>query len=125
MSDDYLRDASGPPDADVERLEKMLGRLRTAPPVPKLPEVRLKPDTTSALWRVRSLAPMLAAAAAVVLMIGQTYRSTRGVASNAASWEVARLDGRPRIGALALAGTGRMAVGQTLVTDAASRARVS
>ena len=63
---------------------------------------------------------MLATAAVIVLMIGSTWRATRG----AASFEVARLDGQPRIGSTALAGTGRIAVGQTLVTDEASRARV-
>ena len=31
MKDDYLWDPSGPPDPEVERLERMLGRLRTAP----------------------------------------------------------------------------------------------
>ena len=125
MSDDYLWDRSGPPDPDVERLESMLGRLRSTPPLPQLPtmpEVRLKADaTTISNWSIRAVVPMLAAAAVIVLMIGQTWRSTR----NIASWEVARLDGQPRIGSAALAGTGRIAVGQTLVTDAASRARVN
>ena len=31
MSDDYLWDRSGPPDADVERLERLLGTLRSTP----------------------------------------------------------------------------------------------
>jgi hypothetical protein len=112
---DYLWDRSGPPDPDVERLESMLGRLRSTPPLPQLPESR-----PTAARTIRYLAPMLAAAAAIVLMIGLTWRSTRSTAS----WEVARLDGQPRIGAAALVGTGRIAVGQTLVTDDASRARV-
>ena len=36
MSDDYLFDGTGAPDPDVERLEQMLGRLRSnasAPPI--------------------------------------------------------------------------------------------
>jgi hypothetical protein len=119
MSDEYLWDRSGPPDPDVERLESMLGRLRSTPPVPDVSKVRRKADATTA-WTLRSVAPMLAAAAAIVLMIAGTWRSTR----HTASWEVARLDGQPRIGSTALAGTGRIAVGQTLVTDDASRARV-
>ena len=32
MDSDYLWDGSGTPDPDVQRLEQMLGRLRTAPP---------------------------------------------------------------------------------------------
>jgi hypothetical protein len=119
MSDDYLWDRSGPPDPDVERLESLLGRLRSTPPVPDVSKVRLKADPTT-VWTFRAVAPLLAAAAAVVLMIAGTWQSTR----HAASWEVARLDGRPRIGSTALASTGRIAVGQTLITDDNSRARV-
>src|SRR5262249_39845892 len=37
----------------------------------------------------------------------------------------AAIEGQPVIGSSALAGSGRLAVGQTLVTDAASRARVT
>src|SRR5437870_3865902 len=46
MSDDYLWDRSVPPDPDVERLEQLLGRLRSTPHVPDVSTVRLKPDTT-------------------------------------------------------------------------------
>jgi hypothetical protein len=125
MSDDYLWDRSGPPDPDVERLEQMLGRLRSTPPVPDLSKVRgratmvrLKPDAT---YRgVRFLLPALAAAAAIVMMVGLTWRTSR----LAASWQVASLTGEPRIGSRTLAGAGRFTIGQTLTTDAASSARV-
>ena len=120
MTDDYLWDRSGTPDPDVERLETMLGRLRsTQPHVPV--EIPLTPDAAgTAWWTIPSLVSIAAVAAVVVLMIGLTWRSTR----SAASWSVARLDGLPRIGSTAVAGTGRIAVGQTLVTDGSSRARV-
>src|SRR5262245_57401472 len=107
MSDEYLWDRSGPPDPEVERLETMLGRLRSTTRVPEVPaevrlrswrpasagpgEVRLRADTTTLTFRY--LAPMLAAAAAIVLMIGSTWQSTR----RAGSWDVARVDGQPRI----------------------------
>ncbi len=114
MNNDYLWDGSGTPDPDVQRLEALLGRLRSIPPVPQLPETPVR-------WRsVRYLTPMLAAAAAIIVMIGVAWQSTRG----SASWEVASIAGQPRIGSTALAGTGRIAVGQTLVTDAVSRARM-
>ena len=117
MSNDYLWDGSGTPDPDVQRLEALLGRLRTPlvdAPAPKLPPV-------PARWRtLRYLAPALAAAAAVLLMIGVTLR-TRGVS---ASWEVASLAGQPRVGSTTLEGKGRIAVGQTLVTDERSQARM-
>src|SRR5262245_30352170 len=116
MSDDYLWDGSGPPDPDVQKLERLLGGLRTPPPsAPRLPERPVQ-------WRtLRYLGPALTAAAAVLLMIGVTLR-TRTLP---ASWDVAALAGQPRIESSRLAGTGRIAVGQTLVTDAGSQARMT
>src|SRR5262249_46034203 len=113
MSDDYLWDRSGPPDPDVERLEALLGRLRSTPTVPQLP--------ASDRWTLHALPPMVAPAAVIALMIGATWRSTHG----GASWEVARLAGRPRIGSTTVEDTGRLSAGQTLSTDGAARARVS
>jgi hypothetical protein len=42
--------------------------------------------------------------------------------SEQASWEVARLAGAPSIGAQAISGSARLAVGEWLETDAQSRA---
>jgi hypothetical protein len=153
MSDDYLWDGSGTRDPDVERLERMLGRLRTTAPVPVIrpdvvssgtvrsdtvrlpasaPGAAARPRRSSAetgrsgdgkadtTYCVRFLAPALAAAAAIVLMVGVVWRGP-----GARSWEVASIDGRPRIGSRPLSGEGRLAVGQTLSTDASSRARVA
>lgn len=115
MNNDYLWDGSGTPDPDVERLEALLGRLRSTPPVPQLPDVPVR-------WRtLRYLAPMLAAAAAILLMVGLAVRTLR----HAPSLEIARVEGRPRIGSATVGGSGRIAVGQTLVTDAASHVRVN
>jgi hypothetical protein len=41
-----------------------------------------------------------------------------------AAWDVARISGTPRIGSSSLVASGRLAVGQTLVTDATSQARL-
>jgi hypothetical protein len=116
MSDDYLWDGSGTPDPDVQRLEALLGRLRTSRPEP--PALPAPP----ARWTTfRFIGPALAAAAAVTIMIGVTWQTTQ----RSGSWEVASVLGRPRIGSSALEGTGRLAVGQTLVTDADSQARLT
>jgi len=61
----------------------------------------------------------LAAAAAVVLVVGWRVLGGRG-----AGWVVARVDGAPRIGGTALAGTGTLRVGEVIVTDDSSRAEV-
>src|SRR5262245_7491336 len=117
MSDDYLWDGSGPPNPDVQRLEALLGRLRTpssaAAPILPPPPIRWK--------TIAFLGPALATAAAVLVMVAITLHTAR----TAASWEVASLAGQPRVGSAALSGTGRMAVGQTLVTDAGSQARLT
>ena len=120
MSDDYLWDGSGPTDPDVERLERMLGRLRNTAAAPELADM-VRPKAGPTRWNsARFLVPTLAAAASIVAMLGVTWQTTRGTRS----WEVERMAGQPRIGGSALAGIGRLGVGQTLVTDAASRARL-
>lgn len=135
MSNDYLWDAAGTPDPgdregnDVAKLEGMLRQLRRPlPPAPALPiaagSAGSALSASSASWRF--YAPGLALAATLVLMIASTYRNDS--AAPAASWEVAQMDGRPRIESsshsAALEGTGRLAVGQTLATDRDSRARI-
>ncbi len=110
---DYLWDRSGEPDPEVQRLERALGRLRSVPPPLRLPE-------PAGPWRMRSWVPLLATAALVVLMVGVVWRARTPVGS----WEVDRLAGRPIVGSTAVQTTGRLAVGDTLTTDASSRARV-
>jgi hypothetical protein len=112
---DYLWDGSGAPDPEVQRLERALGRLRSAPPPLRLPE-------PAGRWRTRSVVTWLATAAVIVLMVGLAWRAR---SPRAASWEVNRLAGRPLVGSTAVRGTGRLAVGETLTTDASSRARVN
>ena len=140
MNDDYLWDPSAPPDPDVRRLEQMLGRLRSTSSAPSI-ATNAEPRTTN-VERVyagtRFLLPALAAAAAIVLMVGLTWRnpstsadaaaaSRSGVALGfgPASWQVSAIVGTPRVGASALIGDGRIAVGQTLTTDAGSRAKMT
>jgi hypothetical protein len=116
MNDDYLWNRSGPPDPDIQRLEQLLGRLRSVPPLPQLPEAGAERT------RRREYGLLLAAAAAaIVLVVGGTWRTMRAPAA----WEVASVAGRPRIGSATLARRGRIAVGETLVTDSASQARIN
>lgn len=115
MSDDYLWDGSGDPDPDVVRLEQLLGRLRSTTAPPPLTRQPSAPDAR----RLAALAPFLAVAAIVLLMVGSAW-STLG----RPSWEVASISGQPRVGSTAVESVGRLAVGDTLTTDGASSARI-
>jgi hypothetical protein len=116
VSDEYLWDRSGQVDPDVERLETLLRPLRSAPPVPRLPRRRPRFRAT------RLAVPLLAAAA--LFLVAVVWRATLRP-QTVASWEVTSLAGRPRIGASGVGADARLRVGDTLVTDAVSRARIS
>jgi hypothetical protein len=64
MKDDYLWDRSGEPEAEIERLERTLGRLRHQPRPLDLPRSRPQP---------RRFFPALAAAAALILMVAGVW----------------------------------------------------
>lgn len=70
-----------------------------------------------------------AAIAAVVLLVASlgifwAYKN-RAVPAALPSWEVARLDGTPRIGSAGISSKGHLAVGQWLETDGNSRAQIA
>jgi RNA polymerase sigma-70 factor (ECF subfamily) len=113
MNDDYLWDKKGEPDADVEKLERMLGSFRQAVP----PPVFQAPPLPSR--RTRGWLALAAAVGLVGFLAGwiasRPERPTVRVAS---------LAGAPRIGSTSIAASGRLRTGQDLVTDAASRARI-
>jgi hypothetical protein len=111
-NDDYLWDGSGPADAEVQRLERLLAPLRSHPAPFQLP-------ASAPRRRVPLFVPILAAAAivAIAVLVWRT-RAPR------AGWDVASLAGHPRISGSAMSGTGRLAVGETLTTDADSQARI-
>ena len=113
-NDNYLWDGSDPPDAEVERLERLLAPLRSDPPPLRFPE-------SASRWRMRSLIPLIGAVAAVVIVVAVVWRTR---APHSAAWDVASIAGRPRIGGSAIDTTGRLAVGQTLTTDAVSEAQI-
>ena len=137
MSEDYLWDGTGAPDPDVERLGRLLGRLRTKAEAPAMPRDALpgsdpqfgsdpvisrrssiRRDTT--YIGVRFLGPALAAAAAIVAMVGLLSQ----IAAPGPAWSVAAPAATPLIRSHTTAAHRRPAVGQTLVTDASSRARM-
>jgi hypothetical protein len=120
VSDDYLWDRRGPADPDVARLERVLGRLRSEPPMPDWH--RAAPHARGA--RHVSLT-YFAAAAALVLACGASLWLARGTAGAAPSWAVVRVTGQPTVGDEQIAEAGRLAVGAWLQTDPASSASVA
>lgn len=125
----YLWDGSGTPDAQVQKLERLLRKYRHERPTPVFAAIDPRLPWTVRMWRMR-LIPIFAVATAVVAIAGGTYlmmhshgRST----AVSAGWEVFRVAGTPRIGWKAVgqkAGTDRLTVGQLLETDSRSRAKL-
>ena len=111
MADDYLWDRSGEPDPEVERLERLLGRLRSVPPPLDLPAQKVVPMPRRG-WRPNL--PLRAAAAAAVLVAAAGWVVSRPVR---ATWAVAWQDGSSHA-------TRRLAAGEWLETSAAARARL-
>src|SRR5688572_15345990 len=120
---DYLWDRSGPPDAEIVRLESLLEGLREELVPPVFPVVEAKRPTWRRRWWSASAMPRFAVAVAVmVLIIGGLLvgplRLGRGYA-------VVRLQGMPRVDNQQIAnGGGELGVGETIETDAASRAEI-
>jgi hypothetical protein len=131
MKDDYLWDGSGEPDPEVKKLESLLGRYRHNRPAPAFDQIA---DFQPAKRRWSFLGFRLSfqlSAVAAILLIGVTtffILRTRQARNSGPAWEVARLEGSPRIGWHAIGaatGSAKLAVGQTLVTDSSSRASIT
>jgi hypothetical protein len=104
MRDDYLWDRSGPPDPEVERLERVLGELRyverTSRPARRFPLA----------WRT------LAAAAAVVLAALGIARFG-SAPSMPTGWQVARVEGAAELGGRTPATAMPLRTGELLRTE--------
>jgi hypothetical protein len=119
MSDEYLWDGSGAPDAEVERLEKLLGRFRATAAAP---EFQLSAAATSPL-RTGSRWPGWWRAAAVFALLLGGILLMRAVTGRAA-WTIAGLEGSPRIEGRAAERNETWKIGQWLETGAASRVQL-
>ena len=120
MSDDYLWDRSGAPDAEIARLEELLRPL--AHDGRPLRQVSPEPERSVTPRHARPWGgPFTAwvAAASVVLAISAAWRAGHPPAS---SWEVARLpvapEGRP------VESRTRLGVGEWIETGEGSRVRI-
>jgi hypothetical protein len=128
MNDDYLWDRSGKPDPGVAKLEEQLADLRHRGEIPHFSEeefekLRRRPRGS---WRFYFAWPRLVFAAAAIALIALVvgYREITSRREPESGWAVTRLQGAPRIGAGTLRQAGRIGVGQSLVTDSSSSARI-
>ncbi len=131
MKDDYLWDGSGEPDPEVQKLEKTLGRYRHNQPAPQFDQIAETPKVKrpwnffDLSWEYQLGAVAASLLLAVTVFLFMRQRSTRNLGP---SWEVARLEGAPRVGWHSLgekSGPGKLRIGQTLVTDSSSRASIT
>jgi hypothetical protein len=147
VSDDYLWDRSGPPDPEIEQLERTLAPLRapttplraleSTPPLPGAPAAAAHPLRPRRRWLLAgglALAGAAGAAGAVAL-VGRSGRrpSAGGVPAEApvgsggpppAGWALTIVSGRPQLEGRPPVPLTRLAVGETLLTDADGRARL-
>lgn len=131
MKDDYLWDGSGEPDPEVQKLETVLGHYRHIQPARAFEQVSATiPGKRRGRLLNFGLSVQLGAIAAVLLLaVTAIYVwRTRPTQDLGPAWKVARIEGTPRVGWHSLgaaSGTGKLAVGQTLVTDKSSRASIT
>lgn len=110
MDDRYLWDKTGPVDADIERLERELGRFRHEHGPFRLPERR----------RILPRA-MLAAAAVLLAAAGVAWVALEGARPR---WRVESLQGTAVAGAAPVNVPRALPAGQGVETDGASRAKL-
>jgi hypothetical protein len=130
MKDDYLWDGSGEPDPEVQKLEKVLGRYRHDHPAPSFEQVVdvRTPKVRSRFLNFRLSFAFGAVAAILLVAVTLIFLRSRPVPNLGPAWDVARLEGAPRVGSNALRGNaaiGKLGVGQTLETDDSSRAAIT
>jgi ferric-dicitrate binding protein FerR (iron transport regulator) len=119
---DYLWDKSGTPDQQIERLESLLAQFRSDPqpawihePLPGRAERR----PVKRLWL-----PAVSALTALVLVTVALAIRTRFEWRPGDPWKVVALSGSPQIAGSLVKARAHFSVGQVLVTDATSRARI-
>src|ERR1700675_577705 len=132
MNDDYLWDGSGEPDPEIQKLESTLAKFRHQGQAPEFPAIaaprqpRFWHRFVSSHWSFRlaaATATVLFMAALVILWWSQKPNTTSGP-----GWDVESVAGTPQGVSNAFgkkAGTAKLGIGQTLVTDSRSKANIS
>jgi hypothetical protein len=131
IASDYLWDGSGEPDPEIQHFEKMLVSFRHSGLTPAFAIPALE-KTPGSRFANRFWLPCFAAATIVVLVLTANVILRRGPlysdAGNSSGWNVARIEGTPQIGKEFITDARentKLRVGQTLETNATSRASIS
>jgi hypothetical protein len=123
MSSDYLWDRSGEPDPEIRHLEDVLGALRAKTPSQKWrSESNLRAMPGRGRWVEAPWRTAVAAGVFFLMMGASCWLVSRPVRTG---WIVARVDGTPVLGSRPVHTTGELAIGDWLVTDNRSRARMA
>jgi ferric-dicitrate binding protein FerR (iron transport regulator) len=131
LENDYLWDGSGEPDAAVVKLERALGKFRHAGRPPELPEDLTAARTSKKALEGAALWFQFAAVAASALIVFSVWSGLRLPGEMTASevgWGVEQVAGAPRVGTKSIGRPGEkgtLRIGQTLETDAESRASIT
>ena len=128
---DYLWDRSGPPDPEIEQLERALAPLRGSDRPRRTLEIApavaapVRPRRRSLLAGGLALAGAAGAGAAVVgWRVGSDKPARPPSTSAPGGWELIVSSGQVAIEGRPVAGPARLAVGQTLMTGEGARARL-
>jgi hypothetical protein len=121
-SEDYLWNKAGESDPEVERLETLLGSFHLQSPQPMWQE-KITPKR-NLLSRAKLRWPPILALAAVFSVVVAFFIRGRFEWLPDKAWQVSALRGTPRLAGKAMNVNANLAVGQTIETDTASRARV-
>ena len=127
---DYLWDGSGEPDPEIQQLENTLAKFRHKGEPPVLPRIKEAPSKFSLahFWGAPRFAVAAAGVVVAGLMVFGAFKLRPLTGGSAAGWDVAQIEGAPRVASKTLKETGKvigLRVGDTLETDARSRATIS
>lgn len=118
--DEYLWDGTGTPGPGVARLEEMLAPLRHRGVPPELPVRRPMAGARGRRWALAAVG-----AAAVLLLVASGVFLIFLTDLRGAGWAVQSVTGMPVIDGSAIADSARLGIGEWLVTDGSSRARIA
>ncbi|MEO8128738.1 MAG: FecR domain-containing protein [Bryobacteraceae bacterium] len=111
MNDEYLWDKSGEPDPEIVRLEQLLSGFGH----------EQKPMRLARTWNWYRYAAAVALVAALVAAAGAWWFLPREPRT---TWDVASVQGAPRVANVAIGKTGKLSSGESLETDAHAVARL-